>query len=156
MNAIQRFRAKVNQVGNLQTNEKITIIKEKEVIRIESASPEVIYVPVYTPSTVIVRYETAPAYPLVTFTTDAASPVRRSTSNSVAVPRTLVENVSSGSSYDSRTTDRAARWKMVSGRHLAITDSRASLSRTSPRIDSIPSATRARSNRLGSVGGSRA
>ncbi len=65
MDAIQRFRAKVDEAGNLESNDKVTVVKETEeeqqIIVIESASPEVIYVPTYQPSTVVV-YQTAP-YP---------------------------------------------------------------------------------------------
>ena len=65
MDAIQRFRVKVDEAGNLESNDKVTVEKETEgdqqIIVIESASPEVIYVPTYQPSTVVV-YQTAP-YP---------------------------------------------------------------------------------------------
>ena len=63
MAAIQLFRTKVDDAGNLETNEQIVVIKETEVIKIESSSPEVIYVPTYSPTTVVV---TSPApYPWV-------------------------------------------------------------------------------------------
>lgn len=61
MASIQRFRSKVDEVSNLKSNDKTVVIKETEVIKIESASPEVIYVPSYNPSTVVV-YSVAP-YP---------------------------------------------------------------------------------------------
>jgi hypothetical protein len=65
MDAVQRFRAKVDEAGNLESNDKVTVVKETEeqqqIIVIESASPEVIYVPTYQPSTVVV-YQTTP-YP---------------------------------------------------------------------------------------------
>jgi len=61
MEAIQQFRDKAQEAGNLESNDKQVIVVEKEVIKIESASPEVIYVPSYTPSTVVV-YQTTP-YP---------------------------------------------------------------------------------------------
>jgi Protein of unknown function (DUF3300) len=61
MAAIQSFRGKADEVGNLESNDKTVVIKETEVIKIESASPEVIYVPSYNPSTVVV-YSSAP-YP---------------------------------------------------------------------------------------------
>jgi len=63
MAAIQLFRTKADDAGNLETNEQTVVIKETEVIKIESASPEVIYVPTYNPSTVVV-YQPAP-YPYV-------------------------------------------------------------------------------------------
>ena len=61
MAAIQLFRSKADEAGNLESNDKTVVIKETEVIKIESASPEVIYVPSYNPSTVVV-YSAAP-YP---------------------------------------------------------------------------------------------
>ncbi len=60
MNAVQSFRKKAQGVGNLQTNEKQVIVVEKEVIKIVSADPQVIYVPTYQPTTVI--YTTTPIY----------------------------------------------------------------------------------------------
>jgi len=53
MDAIQRVRASAHAAGKLETNDKQIIIVEKEIIRIEPAQPEVIYVPryYYVPST---------------------------------------------------------------------------------------------------------
>jgi hypothetical protein len=60
MDAVQRFRARVDKAGNLESNDKMTVVKETEgeqqIIIIESASPEVIYVPSYQPSTVVVYH----------------------------------------------------------------------------------------------------
>lgn len=71
MDAIQAFREQVDSVGNLESNDKQVIIKEQEIIRIESADPEIIYVPTYQPSAVVVTYATptpiyhySPAYPV--------------------------------------------------------------------------------------------
>jgi hypothetical protein len=54
MDAVQLFRAKVDGAGNLESNDKVTVVKETEkeqqIIVIESASPEVIYVPTYQPT----------------------------------------------------------------------------------------------------------
>lgn len=55
MDAIQRFRTQANSAGNLKSGEHTTIIKEKEIIKIESATPEVIYVPTYDPTVVVVQ-----------------------------------------------------------------------------------------------------
>jgi len=63
MASIQLFRAKVDEAGNLTSNDKTIVIKETQIIKIESASPEVIYVPSYNPTTVVI-YQTAP-YPWV-------------------------------------------------------------------------------------------
>jgi hypothetical protein len=55
MDAIQRFRTQAYSVGNLKSGEHTTIIREKEIIKIESATPEVIYVPTYNPTVVVVQ-----------------------------------------------------------------------------------------------------
>jgi hypothetical protein len=59
LKAIQTFRAKVNKAGNLKTDDKQIIVQEKETIKIVPADPELIYVPQYQPSTVVV-YQSAP------------------------------------------------------------------------------------------------
>jgi hypothetical protein len=74
MDAVQAFRAKVDAAGNLESSDKMTVTREaaepeaageagasQQIIVIESASPEVIYVPTYQPSTVVV-YQASP-YP---------------------------------------------------------------------------------------------
>jgi hypothetical protein len=69
MDAIQRFRTHANSAGNLRSDERVTIVQEKEIIKIESASPEVIYVPAYNPTVVVVQqpapytYVYSPPYP---------------------------------------------------------------------------------------------
>lgn len=55
MDAVQRFRFQAQTAGNLQTNDKVQVIEEGTTVRIESANPEVIYVPTYEPQTVIVQ-----------------------------------------------------------------------------------------------------
>ncbi len=66
MAAVQSFRHKVDAAGNLESNDKATVVKEKEgnetIIVIESASPEVIYVPSYEPSVVVVHHMTPYPY----------------------------------------------------------------------------------------------
>jgi Protein of unknown function (DUF3300) len=59
LKAVQAFRAKVTKAGNLKTDDKQIIVQEKETIKIVPANPEVIYVPQYQPSTVVV-YQSAP------------------------------------------------------------------------------------------------
>jgi hypothetical protein len=54
MAAVQAFRRKVNAAGNLKTDDKQKIVIEQEIIKIEQANPEVIYVPQYNPTTVVV------------------------------------------------------------------------------------------------------
>lgn len=61
MDAIQSFRRKVQSAGNLKSDEKQVVTVEKETIIIQPASPAVIYVPTYNPTTVI--YAPAPGYP---------------------------------------------------------------------------------------------
>ncbi|MCZ6590934.1 MAG: DUF3300 domain-containing protein [Alphaproteobacteria bacterium] len=63
MDAIQRFRTQAYSAGNLESGEHTTIIREKEIIKIESATPDVIYVPAYNPTVVVVQ-QPAP-YPYV-------------------------------------------------------------------------------------------
>jgi hypothetical protein len=54
MEAIQAFRRKTQSVGNLKSDDKQTVVVEKEIITIVPANPEVIYVPQYNPTTVVV------------------------------------------------------------------------------------------------------
>jgi hypothetical protein len=61
LKAVQAFRARVSTAGNLKTDDKQIIVQEKETIKIVQANPEVIYVPQYQPSTVLV-YSSAPVY----------------------------------------------------------------------------------------------
>ena len=63
LKAIQAFRAKAATAGNLKSDDKQLIVQEKEVIQIVPADPEVIYVPQYQPSTVVV-YQAAPPPPV--------------------------------------------------------------------------------------------
>lgn len=49
MATIQELRHRAREQGNLKTTEQQEIIIEKEVIRIEPADPQVVYVPVYDP-----------------------------------------------------------------------------------------------------------
>ena len=61
LDAIQSFRRKTQSAGNLKTDTKQVIVVEKEIIRIVPADPQVIYVPLYNPVTVVV-YSTVPVY----------------------------------------------------------------------------------------------
>ena len=62
MDAVQRLRAKAQAAGNLQTTEQQKVIVEEKVIKIESPSPQVVYVPTYNP-TVVYGAWPYPAYP---------------------------------------------------------------------------------------------
>jgi hypothetical protein len=52
--AIQAFRLRTYAAGNLESGKEVVIVKEKETIQIVPADPEIIYVPVYQPHTVVV------------------------------------------------------------------------------------------------------
>jgi len=59
--AVQTFRRKTHAAGNLKTDDKQTVVVEQEVVKIVPADPQVIYVPQYNPSTVVVAGG-APSY----------------------------------------------------------------------------------------------
>jgi len=63
MDAVQRMRAKAKGTGNLKSSEQqkveTQVVENKQVIVIQQASPEVVYVPSYNPTVVY----GAPAYP---------------------------------------------------------------------------------------------
>jgi hypothetical protein len=61
LGAVQAFRRKVQAAGNLKTDPKQVVVVEKEVIKIVPADPQVIYVPQYNPTTVVVVSST-PVY----------------------------------------------------------------------------------------------
>jgi hypothetical protein len=56
MDAVQRMRQKAQGTGNLKSNEQqkveTKVVEEKQVIVIEQANPQVVYVPVYSPAVV--------------------------------------------------------------------------------------------------------
>lgn len=54
MLAVQRLRARANALGNLTSNEQVTVISRDNYIRIVPAQPEVIYVPYYDPQVIYV------------------------------------------------------------------------------------------------------
>jgi uncharacterized membrane protein YgcG len=54
LEAIQAFRRKTQSAGNLKSDSQQVVVVEKEVIKIVPADPQVIYVPQYNPSTVVV------------------------------------------------------------------------------------------------------
>ncbi|HXZ80890.1 MAG TPA: DUF3300 domain-containing protein [Terriglobales bacterium] len=63
MDAVQRMRKKAQDSGNLKSNEQqkieTKVVESKQVIVVQQASPEVVYVPSYNPTVVY----GAPAYP---------------------------------------------------------------------------------------------
>ena len=62
MNTVQNLRKKAEASGNLKTTKEQVVKVEKEIIIIESASPQVIYVPSYNP-TVVYGAWAYPSYP---------------------------------------------------------------------------------------------
>jgi hypothetical protein len=62
MDTIQSLRAKAQAAGNLQTTKEQTVIVEEKIIKIEPASPQVVYVPSYNP-TVVYGAWPYPTYP---------------------------------------------------------------------------------------------
>jgi Protein of unknown function (DUF3300) len=62
MDTIQKLRKKAEASGNLKTTKEQVVKVEREVIIIESASPQVVYVPSYNP-TVVYGTWAYPAYP---------------------------------------------------------------------------------------------
>jgi hypothetical protein len=64
MDAVQRMRKKAQDKGALESNEQqkveTKVIEEKTIIVVESANPEVVYVPSYSPTVV---YGASPYYP---------------------------------------------------------------------------------------------
>ncbi len=52
MDTIQNLRKKAQEAGNLKTTEQQKVVVEKETIVIESANPQVVYVPSYNPTVV--------------------------------------------------------------------------------------------------------
>lgn len=63
MDAVQRMRKKAQETGNLKTNQQqkveTKVVEEKQVIVVEQANPQVVYVPAYNP---VVVYG-PPVYP---------------------------------------------------------------------------------------------
>ena len=62
MDTIQSLRAKAQAAGNLKTTQEQTVIVEEKIIKIEPASPQVVYVPSYNP-TVVYGAWPYPTYP---------------------------------------------------------------------------------------------
>ncbi len=62
MDTVQKLRKKAHDAGNLKTTKEQKVIVEKETIIIQSASPQVVYVPTYNPVVVYGAWP-YPAYP---------------------------------------------------------------------------------------------
>jgi hypothetical protein len=63
MDMIQQIRAETYAGGYLKSNEKQTVVQEKETIVIQSADPQYIYVPSYNPQVVYVDHGPYYSYP---------------------------------------------------------------------------------------------
>jgi len=63
LDAVQAFRRKAHSAGNLKSDTKQVVVVEKEIIKIVPADPQVIYVPQYAPSTVVVAGASWAYYP---------------------------------------------------------------------------------------------
>jgi hypothetical protein len=53
--AVQTFRRKAQAAGNLKSDDKQVVKTQQEIVIIEPADPQVIYVPQYNPTTVVVQ-----------------------------------------------------------------------------------------------------
>lgn len=54
LDAVQAFRRQTQAAGNLKSDSRQTVVVEREIITIVPANPQVIYVPQYNPTTVVV------------------------------------------------------------------------------------------------------
>ncbi len=63
MDAIQAFRRKASAAGSLKSDDKQIVVTEQEVIKVVPADPQVIYVPQYEPTTVVVQSAPPIYYP---------------------------------------------------------------------------------------------
>src|SRR5512139_3001904 len=62
LGTVQRLRQKADAAGNLKSSEQQKVVKEQQMIIIEPAQPQVVYVPTYNP-TVVYGSWWAPSYP---------------------------------------------------------------------------------------------
>jgi hypothetical protein len=63
LDTVQRMRGKANDAGNLKTTEQqVVTVQQDKIIVIEAPSPEVIYVPSYSPTVVYGGWVPPPAY----------------------------------------------------------------------------------------------
>jgi hypothetical protein len=65
LNSIQRLRGHAHRAGHLASNEHVQVVREREVIYIEPARREVIYLPYYNPRVVYGRWHWADYPPVV-------------------------------------------------------------------------------------------
>ena len=67
LQAIQIFRRKAQDAGNLKTDDKQVVVEEQDAVKIVPAKQEVVYVPQYQPSAAVVQQ----AAPAVTYSSTA-------------------------------------------------------------------------------------
>jgi hypothetical protein len=94
LNAIQVFRRKAQAAGNLNSDDKQIVVVQQETVQIVPAQPEVIYVPVYQPATVVV----AQPAPVVTYA-PTAYPVYYNPVATAAVAATVGYIAGSNNAY---------------------------------------------------------
>jgi hypothetical protein len=74
MDTVQSLRRKANAAGNLKSSNELAVKKEADIIIIEPANPQVIYVPAYNPTVVYGTwaYPAYPPYPVYAYPPGAA------------------------------------------------------------------------------------
>lgn len=74
MDTVQKLRRKANEAGNLKSSNELAVKKEADIIIIEPANPQVIYVPTYNPTVVygVWPYPAYPPYPVYAYPPGAA------------------------------------------------------------------------------------
>jgi hypothetical protein len=74
MDTVQKLRRKANEAGNLKSSSELAVKKEADIIIIEPANPQVIYVPSYNPTVVYGAwpYPAYPPYPVYAYPPGAA------------------------------------------------------------------------------------
>ncbi|HEY9161769.1 MAG TPA: DUF3300 domain-containing protein [Desulfomonilia bacterium] len=74
MDTVQKLRKKAYQAGNLKSNQQQQVTNDGSTVIIQSANPQVIYVPVYDPTVIYGTwwYPAYPPYPVYTYPPGAA------------------------------------------------------------------------------------
>lgn len=74
MDTVQRLRRKAAEAGNLKSSKEQAVKKEADIIIIEAANPQVVYVPAYNPTVVYGTwaYPAYPPYPVYAYPPGAA------------------------------------------------------------------------------------
>ena len=74
MDTVQKLRRKASEAGNLKSSKEQEVKKEGDIIIVESANPQVVYVPAYNPTVVygVWAYPAYPPYPVYAYPPGAA------------------------------------------------------------------------------------